>query len=112
MSENNVVVEFKWPWTMIPMELADEWIEMIEKGISKTESIYGKKIFPSARNEEKKLILVDNDTDGTSVIMSVKRDKTGKLKFSVIETLATSSELANRLNEYRVEALSRIQCDD
>lgn len=53
MSENNVVVEFKWPWTMIPMELADEWIEMIEKGISKTESIYGKKIFPSARNEEK-----------------------------------------------------------
>lgn len=44
--------------------------------------------------------------------MSVKRDKTGKLKFSVIETLATPSELANRLNEYHVEALSRIQCDD
>lgn len=112
MNDNSVVIEYKWPWTMIPFELVSEWIEMIKKGTSKAEPIYGKKIFPAARHEEKKLILVENDSDNTYAIISADRDRMGELKFRVIESLATRTELANRLNEYHVEAMSRVQYDD
>lgn len=107
MDEDDVVVEFKWPWTMLPMEAADEWIRIIESGTSRREPIYGKEIFPSARNEEQELILVDNDTDGTYEILSVQRNISGKLRFHVIETLATPRALAKRLDEYRLESLSQ-----
>jgi hypothetical protein len=109
MNEDKVVIEIKWPWTMLPIAVTDDWIEAIKEGIAKTDPIYGKEIFPSARHEEQNLVLVDNDTDGNSVIMSFQRNKTGKLKFDVIETLVTPTDVANRLNEYHVEAMSRLK---
>jgi hypothetical protein len=34
MSDQKVIIEFKWPWTMIPLEFADEWIEGIKRMIA------------------------------------------------------------------------------
>jgi hypothetical protein len=33
MDQTEEKVEFNWPWTMIPLELVDEWIEEVKKRI-------------------------------------------------------------------------------
>lgn len=69
MSDTEVIIEFKWPWTMMPLELTDEWIEEVKKGLPKSDPLYGKDIFVSGRKEDDNLLLMDNDTDGTYAIV-------------------------------------------
>jgi hypothetical protein len=44
MNDTEVVIEFKWPWTMMPLELAGEWIEAVKKALPKSDPLYGKDI--------------------------------------------------------------------
>ena len=105
MSKSNDVIEFKWPWTMLPLEIADEWIEEVKKGLLPEEPIYGKEIFVSGRREDKKLLLVANDTDGSYAIVNYEINKLRRrLKCTVIETLNTRKELSNRLKQDHIEA--------
>jgi len=65
-----MTIEFKWPWTMVPLERADVWIAQIQKGIKPGNVLYGKKIFPSGYREDKKVILIENDDDGSYAFLS------------------------------------------
>jgi len=99
MNKEIVTINFEWLWGMMPLEVANEWIEEIKKGIDCSSSMYGKEIFPSAIHEEKNLILLDNDTDETSVIMKFTKNSKGDLIFEVVETIVSHKELAERLSK-------------
>ena len=106
MNDTEVIIEFKWPWTMMPLELSGEWIEEVKKGLPKSDPLYGKDIFVSGRKEDDNLLLVDNDTDGTYAIVRFAGDMVGRrLKCSVIEILETSTDLAEKLRQDSIAAV-------
>ena len=37
MNTNKDVLEIKWPWTLMPLELAGDWIKEIRKGLKEFE---------------------------------------------------------------------------
>ncbi len=98
MNDTKEVVEFKWPWTMIPLDLVGDWIEEVKNALTPDEPIYGKQIFVSGRREDKDILLIENDTDGTYVIVKFEKDmRRRRLKCTVLETLTSTKELSNKL---------------
>ena len=90
----------------MPLELADEWIEEVKKGLPKSDPLYGKDIFVSGRKEDDNLLLVDNDTDGTYAIVRFAVDMGGRrLKCSVIEILETRTDLVDKLRQDHITAV-------
>lgn len=67
-----IKIEFKYPWTMTPLENAGEWIEMVKSSLQPSDPLFGKDIFVSGRHDFKNLHLVDNDTDGSYAIISMQ----------------------------------------
>ena len=106
MNQTDKEVEFNWPWTMIPLELAEEWIEEVKKGLDVNDPIYGKDIFVSGRNESENVLLVDNDSDGTyAMVRYAKAIGSVGLKCSTIEIFKTSAELALKLKQDHIDAV-------
>jgi len=93
-------VEFHWPWTMIPLELSGEWIEEVKKGLEVDDPLYGKDIFVSGRKDGDNVLLVENDSDGTYVIVRYTKaiGRVG-VKFSTIEIFKTSADMAKKLKQ-------------
>lgn len=58
MADESIQIEFRWPWTMMPLECADEWIEFIRTQIGPGHPLFGKSIFASARREDEDTILI------------------------------------------------------
>ncbi len=69
-----IMIEFKYPWTMMPLENAGEWIEMVKDSLQPSDPLFGKDIFVSGRHESNRLLLVDNDTDDNYAIVSIQMD--------------------------------------
>lgn len=110
MDQSEEKVEFRWPWTLMPFESADGWIEEVKNGLRVNDPLYGKDIFVSGRKEGENLILVDNDTDGTYAIVRFEAAPGGlALKFSTIEILKTSKELAIKLKKDHTDAVNEIE---
>ena len=71
------------------------------------EPIYGKDIFVSGRREDRNILLIDNDTDGTYAIVKFEKDmRRRRLKCTVTETLISRKELSNRLKQDHIEAMN------
>lgn len=92
---------------MMPLELAEEWIEEVKKGLEVSDLIYGKDIFVSGRNDSENLLLIDNDSDGTYAIIRYSKAIGGVcLKCSTIEIYQTSAEVAKRLKKDHIDAIN------
>lgn len=110
MNDESTQIEFRWPWTMIPLEFADEWIEFIRAQIGPGHPLFGKEFFPSARREDGDVILVDNDDDGTHVVLSFDRTMTIRRKrMPFTEVIRSRAELAQRLEHDHKVAMERIE---
>ncbi len=108
MHDNNVVITFKWPWTMIPLEYADKWTALIKGWLKKSDSIYGKDIFPSARHEDKKSILLDIDDDGSYAIITFEGENGyNRPNEFQVELLSTSNDVIERIERDHAEALEK-----
>ncbi|MBL3527065.1 MAG: hypothetical protein JMN27_17615 [gamma proteobacterium endosymbiont of Lamellibrachia anaximandri] len=93
-------IEFKYPWTMTYLEDAGKWIDTVKNSLQPSDPLFEKEIFVSGRHEVEKLLLVDNDTDGTYAIVGVKyNSKSRKSVCHTVEVILTSEELANRLEK-------------
>ena len=98
MTDEKVILEFKYPWTMIPLENAGEWISAVAESLEKTDPLHGKQIFVSGRHECENLLIVDNDTDNNYAIISFGfNEKTKKIKCKTIEIIFTRKSLAEKL---------------
>ncbi len=43
----NPTLEIKYPWTMLPMSVADGYIEYLNEKIDEDHPLYGREVFPS-----------------------------------------------------------------
>ena len=113
MSEQLVPIEFRWPWTMLPLECADEWIEFIRGKIGQGHPLFEKTIFPSARREDEDTVLVENDDDGTYALISFHRTMTIRRKrMPFTEVIQSRSELIQRLEGDHTSGMARIAEDN
>ena len=110
MDDQLAPIEFRWPWTMLPLECADEWIEFIRGQIGPGHPLFGKTIFPSARREDENTILVENDDDDTYALLSFDRKMTvRRKKMPFAEVIASRSELAERLQHDHEVAMVKMK---
>ena len=110
MNEDTVTIEFKYPWTMMPIENAGDWINAVSKSLKNSDPLYGKKIFVSGHHEFENLILVDNDTDGNYGVMSFEFKSNGNtIECRTIEVLDSRRALAEKLLNDHAKAVKRFK---
>ena len=110
MNEDMVTLEYKYPWTMIPLESVDEWIAAISESVKESDYLYNKEIFVSGRNEVENLILVDNDTDDSYVLMSFEYTKSSHApKFNTVEIYNSRGALAEKLKKDHQNAIKKFR---
>ena len=112
MSDQKVILEFKYPWAMMPLENADEWINAVAESLEKTDPLYGKQIFVSGRHECENLLLVDNDTDNNYAVVSFGvNEKTKKMNCKTIEIIFTRKSLAEKLRNDHDRTVKKSKSD-
>ena len=75
MKEEKIIIEFKYPRTMMPLGNAEEWIHAVKGALTKDDPLFKKEIFVSGRHEYEQLLLVENDTDENYAIVFVTHDR-------------------------------------
>ncbi len=109
MSTKPITIEFKYPWTMVPFEFSDEWIEIIKNSLKSTDPLFKKDIFVSGRHEFEKSLLIENDTDDNYAIVSINK-KIGSQEYicTTKELFSSRQEYANKLQKDHEVALKEI----
>ena len=110
MNEENITIEFKYPWTMLPLENADEWITAVKNSLRPNEPLYRKEIFVSGRHEYEQLMLVENDTDGNYAIVSVEYGKANtSITCKTVVIFDSRKALAEKLRNDNIDELARFK---
>lgn len=58
MKDEKIIIEFKYPWKMIPLENAEEWINVVKGSLTEDDPLFKKEIFVSGRHEYEQLLLL------------------------------------------------------
>ena len=88
-------IEIKWPWTMLPLSVADEYIDHFQKMIGPGHPLYGKKIFPACRREDTQELIIqfDLDDDNTHAIVFFDQKQVfGDKEMPRVEMIGSFSE--------------------
>jgi len=112
---NNVVsnLEIRWPWTMLPLSVADEYIEYLQKQISPEHPLYSRKVFPACIKEDSQDLIVqfDLDDDNTYAIVFFNAQQLfGNKEMPKVEMIASVSELQKRFDQDHTNAMERLDC--
>lgn len=79
---------------------------MLNDSLKGTDPLFGKEIFVSGIHENKKLLLVENDTDGTFAIVSISRSvKT--FTYNTLEIISSREEMADKLNQDHTKEMNK-----
>ncbi len=95
-------LEVKWPWTMLPLSVADEYIEYLRSQIGPEHPLYDRKVFPSCIREDSlaPIIQFELDDDNTYAIVSFgEKQVFGKREMPKVEMIASISELQKRFEQ-------------
>lgn len=77
-------LEIKWPWTLIYLEYADEFIAQIKEALPPDHELQKHDLFPSIKWERRPIFIVDDDTTGEMILMNFeKRRRWKKTKHKV-----------------------------
>jgi hypothetical protein len=110
MKEEKFKIEFKYPWIMIPLENAEEWINVVKGSLTEDDPLFKKEIFVSGRHEYEQLLLVENDSDDNYAIVSVMHDrKAAKLTCKTIEVVKSVYALKERLKNDHQKATAKFK---
>lgn len=103
MTDNELSkIEIKWPWTMLPLSVADEYIEYLQERIEPEHPLYGRKVFPSCRREDSQDLIVqfDLDDDNTyAIVFFDEKQLFGNKKMPKVEMIASISDLKKRFEQ-------------
>ncbi|NEX22314.1 hypothetical protein G3480_18730 [Thiorhodococcus mannitoliphagus] len=109
-NEDEIILQFRYPWTMMPLESAGEWINAVSRSLSKTDPLYRKEIFVSARHETENLILADNDTDNNYAILSFAPKRgPNTAEFNTVEVFHSRKSLAEKLQRDHEKAIAKFK---
>jgi hypothetical protein len=104
-------LEIKWPWTMLPLSVADEYIEYLQRKIGPRHPLYGKKVFPSCRREDSQDLIVqfDLDDDHTyAIVFFGEKQLFKRKKMPRVETIASFSDLQQRFAQDYLQAMESL----
>ncbi len=77
-------LEIKWPWEMIWIEYADEFIAQIKNALPPDHERRTHEIFPGIKWERRSIFIVNDDTTGQRILMNFeKTERWKKTKFKV-----------------------------
>jgi hypothetical protein len=71
MKDDKIILQFKYPWTIIPLENEEELINTVKWALTEDDPLFKKEIFVSCRHEYEQLLLVENDLDDNYEISSM-----------------------------------------
>ncbi|WP_201222408.1 hypothetical protein [Halochromatium roseum] len=91
-----ITIEFKFPWSMMPLESAGKWSEAVSGALQSTDPLFGKQLFVSARHDLKNCLLVENDTDNTYAIVNYSL-KDEAMECATSEIIVSRQALADHL---------------
>lgn len=109
MTDDKNVFHVKWPWTLMPLECADEWIEYLQSCIGPGHPLHGKKIFASMRRcDGIELVLFENDTDDTFAFVNFGEKTRYKSRLMPkTEVLHSCDEVKKRLEHDYQEVVGK-----
>lgn len=68
-------LEVKWPWEMIWMESADEFIAQIKDSLPPDHDLQEHDIFPGLKWDGRPIFIVDDDTTGKRILMNFEQPR-------------------------------------
>ena len=110
-----MTIEIKWPWAMLPLSVADEYIDYLQKRIGPGHPLYGRKIFPACRREDTQELIVqfDLDDDNThAVVFFDQKQRFGDKKMPRVEMIGTVSDLKRFFDQEHEEAMKKLETDE
>ena len=100
-------LEIKWPWTMMWMEYADEFIDQIKASLPPDHEMQKHEIYPGIKWEKRQIFIVDDDTTDQSILMNfekMKRWKKTKYKVPTMTVFKNDEEIAAMIDrDHRAE---------
>ena len=107
MTIEPIKIEIKYPWKMMPLENAGEWIDLVKNSLDSSDLLFGKDIFVSGLHEFKKLLLVENDTNDNYAIVSIEKNSSSQgYTCATVELLSSRRKLAEKLQQDHELALN------
>jgi hypothetical protein len=104
-------LEIKWPWAMLPLSVADEYIKYLQERIDSEHPLYGKKVFPSCIREDSQdpIIQFDLDDDNSyAIVFFGEKRLFGNKKMPRVEIIASVSELQKRFDQDHRNAIESL----
>ncbi len=96
----NDTLHIKWPWEMIWIEYAGDFIAQIKEAIPLDHEIQKHEIFPVAKWDKRPIFIVDDDTTGESILINfekMQRWKQTKLKAPMMRRFKNQAEIAQMI---------------
>jgi hypothetical protein len=100
--------EIKWPWEMLPLEVADEYIAYLEQQIGPGHPLYRRKVFPACRKDDRQALIVQfdlDDDDTYAIVYFGEKQRFGNKKMPRVEMIASIAALQERFNQDHLSAL-------
>jgi hypothetical protein len=113
--KEELTLKVEWPWTMLPLEAADHYIEYLQKQIGPGHPLYKKKVFPSCRREDSRDIIIqfDLDDDETyAIVFFNEKQLFGKKEMPRVEMISSFSEPKERFAQDHFDAMAKIENEE
>jgi hypothetical protein len=110
MNTKKDVLEIKWPWTLMPIECAGDWIKEIKKS-PKITMIKKKDVFPLAHNKYRNSLILEIDHGDSYLIVTYGLDKRGGLLFEVECAISDCQQLRDRIEHDHFEMVEKTKQD-
>jgi hypothetical protein len=107
-------LEIKWPWEMIWIEYADEFIAQIKEALPPDHEMRKHEIFPGIKWERRSIFIVDDDTTGQRILMNLEKVehwKTTKFKVPTMRIFKDDVEIAEMIERDHLAECAKYNTD-
>ena len=107
-------LDVKWPWSLIYIEYADEFIGQIKEALPPRHELQEHEIFPGIKWERRPIFIVDDDTTGQTIFMNferMKRWKKTKYKVPTMRVFKNDAEVAQMIERDHVAECAKYNPD-
>lgn len=104
-------LKVRWPWTMLPLSVADEYIKYLQERIDPECPLYGKQVFPSCIREDSQDLIIQFDLDDDNshaIVFFGEKQLFGNKKMPRLEIIASVSDLQERFDQDHRNAMESL----
>jgi hypothetical protein len=104
-------LKVKWPWTMLPLSVADQYIKYLQERIEPEHPLYGRKVYPNCIKKDSQNLIVqfDLDDDNTYAIVFFGEEQLfSNKKMPKVEMIDSLSDLQKRFDQDHRNAMESL----